>query len=245
MALMRLNFFSEVLARHTYVNIILPENGGNKPFPVLYLLHGLSDNQEAWLRNTSIERYAEGRNLAIVMPTTDRGFYTDTTYGIRHFTYISEELPKILGRYLPLSERREDNYTAGLSMGGYGALKLALRNPDRFSFAAGLSGAYVSREMMEGWDNPDSDLAREMRFVFGDTPKPEDDISRLLEAAAPKPRLFVCCGKKDWLFPVSEGMQKYANGLGYEVTWREDGEYDHEWAYWDLMIQEVLELLPR
>jgi S-formylglutathione hydrolase FrmB len=247
MALMRLNFKSETLGRHTYVNVILPQNGAVKPFPVLYLLHGLTDDQEAWLRNTPIERYAEGRDLAIVMPATDRGFYTDTTYGIKHFTYISEELPALLRQYLPLSDRREDTYAAGLSMGGYGALKLALRNPGRFSFAASLSGALVCREMLEsgivGQTVPD--LMPEMELIFGKTVKPEDDVFRLLETASPKPRLFVCCGEKDelMLYPINNAMRKYAAGLGYNVKWRSDSQAGHSWAYWDLMIQEVLDEL--
>lgn len=258
MALMKLNFFSEVLKRRTYVNILLPQNmreenwdgradSGRPPFPVLYLLHGLSDDQDAWLRNTAIERYASGRNLAVVMPTTDRGFYTDTTYGIKHFTYISEELPKILRQYLPLSERREDNYTAGLSMGGYGALKLALRNPERFSFAASLSGAPMSREMMAGWEKEhdmNSEFSREMRSVFGEEIKPEDDVFRLLESASPKPSLFVCCGMKDGLFAINAALGQHADKLGYDIHWRADEQYNHEWGYWDLMIQEVLDRLP-
>jgi S-formylglutathione hydrolase FrmB len=243
---MRLSFKSEVLGRQTYVNIILPQDGGGKPLPVLYLLHGLGDDQDAWLRNSSIERYAEGRNLAIVMPATDRGFYTDTTYGIKHFTYICEELPKILGQYLPLSEKREENFTAGLSMGGYGALKLALRNPERFSFAAGLSGAYICNETIAAWEkehDPDSDFARELHSIFGAALKPEDDIVHLLETASPKPKLFVCCGKDDFLFPFSLVLRARAVKLGYDLTWREDEGYDHVWEYWDLMIQDVLDKL--
>jgi S-formylglutathione hydrolase FrmB len=237
---MRLDFFSSVLSRQTYVNIILPQKDAGKPYPVLYLLHGLGDDQNAWLRNTSVERYAAGRGLVIVMPTTERGFYTDTAYGIRYFAHISEELPDVLRKYLPLSEKREETYAAGISMGGYGALKLALRYPERFSFAAGLSGAYISRELMESGISNDRELEAELKTVFGGELKPEDDVFRLLERASPKPELFVCCGKEDWLFPISEALAGYAKGLGYSVTWRIDGDYGHEWEYWDIMIQEVL-----
>ena len=258
MSLMRLNFFSEVLGLQTYVNILLPQGttgqgrGWNvytarPPFPVLYLLHGLSDDQDAWLRNTSIERYITGRNLAVVMPATDRGFYTDTAYGVKHFTYISEELPSILKQYLPLSSRREDTYAAGLSMGGYGALKLALRCPERFSFAASLSGALMSREMMDMKDASQGvgpEFAGELKRIFGETIKPEDDIYRLLETADPRPKLFACCGMKDWLFPLSAALAERAEKQGYDFTWRADEQYDHTWDYWDLMIQEVLKMLP-
>ncbi len=258
MTKMTLRFFSEVLGRQTYTNVLLPqamtgeERGWepmktNPPFPVLYLLHGLSDDQEAWLRNTSVERYADRRNLAIVLPTTDRGYYTDTTYGTKYFTYISEELPRILRQYLPLSERREDTYAAGLSMGGYGAMKLALRNPERFSFAASLSGGIINKEMMQRRkrERPDeAELMREFATVFGKTVKPEDDLLRLLECASPKPKLFVCCGKKDIHFKRNVAVKKHAEKLGYDLTWSADEGYGHTWDYWDLMIQKVLDILP-
>src|SRR4051795_10646195 len=113
---------------------------GGEP-PVLYLLHGLSDDHTAWLRNTSIDRYAAARGLAVVMPQVQRSFYADEVHGGRYWTFLSEELPEVVGSFFRVSTRREDTYVAGLSMGGYGALKWALREPHRFAAAASLSGA--------------------------------------------------------------------------------------------------------
>jgi len=257
MSRIRLDFYSEALARQTYVNILLPGSAGwgdetvaRAPLPVLYLLHGLSDNQDSWLRSTAIERYCWGRNLAVVMPTTDRAFYTDTAYGIRHYTYIAEELPLILRRYLPLSQRREDTYAAGLSMGGHGAMKLALRNPERFSFAAAFSTAAVSADLDDLWRvspfmNPE--LKHEMECVFGLKIKPEDDLFRLLErcAAAPvRPKLYACCGERDGILPIATAFAEYAIRLEHEITWETHPGYDHEWPYWDRMIRQVLDMLP-
>src|SRR6476619_7886720 len=106
--------------------------------PVLYLLHGLSDDDTIWLRRTSIERYVAALGLAVVMPQVHRSFYTDEAYGNRYWTYLSEELPEIVHGFFRLSRRREDTFVAGLSMGGYGALKWALRDPGRFAAAASL-----------------------------------------------------------------------------------------------------------
>ncbi|MDR1692013.1 MAG: esterase family protein [Oscillospiraceae bacterium] len=254
MSLLKLNFFSEALGRAVYVNVLLPQATTGKgrgwkafetkpPFPVLYLLHGLSDDQDGWLRQTSIERYAEKRNLAVVLPTTDRGFYTDTAYGTNYFTYISEELPSVLKQYLPLSERREDTYAAGLSMGGYGALKLALRLPQRFSFAASLSGAAnIAARINNG--HITGDFLKEMQSIFGETIKPEDDVFSLLETASPKPKLFVCCGTDDALYESNDAFRTRAGELGYDITWRSDEGDAHEWGYWDRMIQVALNLLP-
>ncbi len=108
---------------------------------MLYLLHGMSDDHTAWLRYTSIERYAARHGLAVVMPAVGRSFYANEAHGHPYWDFLSEELPAVVGRFLRVSDRREDTFVAGLSMGGYGAFKWALRQPERFAAAASLSGA--------------------------------------------------------------------------------------------------------
>jgi S-formylglutathione hydrolase FrmB len=136
MALIHCNFFSEVLKLSTSMYVILPQRTQNQigmqgtvkkdKHPTLYLLHGLSDDHTIWLRRTSIERYVANLGLAVVMPEVHRSFYTDMVNGYNYWTFISEELPEIARSFFPLSDKREDNFVAGLSMGGYGAFKLAL-----------------------------------------------------------------------------------------------------------------------
>ena len=108
---------------------------------MLYLLHGLSDDHTAWLRYTSVERYAAAAGLAVVMPAVNRSFYANEASGGRYWDYVAEELPQIVGNFFRVSQDPADTYVAGLSMGGYGAMKLALTHPDRFAAAATLSGA--------------------------------------------------------------------------------------------------------
>src|SRR3954464_2876128 len=151
MALVRCDFFSDVLGLSTSMTVVLPQatsaqigmtgaaTGGDAP--VLYLLHGLSDDDTIWLRRTSIARYAAPLGLAVVMPQVGRSFYTDEAHGNRYWTFLSEELPAVVGSFFRISDRREDTFVAGLSMGGYGAVKWALRQPERFAAAATLSGA--------------------------------------------------------------------------------------------------------
>lgn len=160
MALIRCNFFAETLELATSMTVLLPqpttaqigvEDGpeDNAPPPVLYLLHGLTDDDTAWTRYTSIERYAAERGLAVVMPQVHRSFYADEAYGMRFWGFLSEELPRIVQRFFRVSDRREDTYVAGLSMGGYGAMRWALRQPERFSAAATLSGALDAAYIQE------------------------------------------------------------------------------------------------
>src|SRR5438105_6350898 len=157
MSFLDFQFFSEALGLTCAAHVILPQAttqqigmaGGRtrEKYPTLYLLHGLSDDHTIWTRRTSIERYAAERNLAVVMPAVGRSFYQDTAGGARCWTFLSEELPAMMRSFFPLSEKRADNFAAGLSMGGYGALRLALTHPEKFAAVASFSGAldYVRR----------------------------------------------------------------------------------------------------
>ncbi len=129
MALLHVNFFSEVLGMSMNMDVILPQRTsgqigmkGNRKdgkYPVLYLLHGMSDDHTIWQRRTSIERYVSELGIAVVMPTVHLSFYTDMKYGINYWTFISIELPSICREFFPnMSDRREDTFAAGLSMGG-------------------------------------------------------------------------------------------------------------------------------
>src|SRR5690349_13077646 len=123
MALFECRFFSESLTLDVTAHVIVPNRGeGRPPFPTLWLLHGLSDDHTAWVRGTSIERHVLEMNLAVVMPAVGRSFYQDMASGPQYWKYVSEELPAAMRHFFPLSPARADNFAAGLSMGGYGAL---------------------------------------------------------------------------------------------------------------------------
>src|SRR5690349_9975630 len=154
MILNEVNFCSETLGLLSSLYVLLPQrplaeaqNKPRKKLRTLYLLHGHSDDHTAWQRYTSIERYAEGLNLAVVMPAVHLSFYNDMAHGGRYWQFISEEVPALVRDTFPLSARREDNFVAGLSMGGYGAFKMALTHPGRFAAAASLSGAVDINEV--------------------------------------------------------------------------------------------------
>ncbi len=241
MALVQCQFYSEVLNLSMSMNVILPQKGKNHP--TLYLLHGLSDNHSIWLRRTSIERYVDGMNLAIVMPEVHRSFYTDMACGGRYWTYISEELPEIAQSMFSLSDKREQTYVAGLSMGGYGAFKLALGKPETFSAGASLSGAldivYRSKDksIISKWEDIFGDL--------NDLPGSENDLFHLSEVVQKskfKPRLYQCCGTEDFLYQDNLNFLDHATKLGLDLTY-EEGPGDHQWGYWDTQIQRVLKWL--
>ena len=164
------HYFSDALGVQVSVFVLLPPmdvmQQKKTKLPCLYLLHGLSDDHTMWMRQTRLEYYARRYRAAIVMPAVNRSFYTDMAQGAKYFTFVSEELPEVMERYFPISDNRKDRFAAGLSMGGYGAMKLGLRCPDRYAAIASFSGAL---EMEKSWqDNRRGDaFLKELDTVFG------------------------------------------------------------------------------
>ena len=246
MALIELKFFSQMLGMQTEAYVVIPQkstngeigikgNGSGKDYKCLYLLHGLSDDHTIWLRRTSIERYAADYGICIVMPSGGRSFYTDMKYGAKYFSYITEELPRVISEFLKVSGKREDTYIAGLSMGGYGALKAALKKPETYCAAAGLSSvADIKCGMFEDALLP----------VFGDginIPDEEDlfFLAEKTDKTPVKPRIFMGVGTEDFLYDAYVKLKEKFEQYGYDFTYRESSG-SHNWAFWDEYIQYVL-----
>ncbi len=253
MALIQCDFFSNVLGLSMSMNVILPQDTNRQigmegktrdgKLPCLYLLHGLSDDHSIWLRRTSIERYVADKAIAVVMPAAHKSWYCDLKTGDRYWEYISEEVPQLTREFFPISDKREDNFVAGLSMGGYGAFKLALNKPEQYSAAASLSGSvYI------GWEaNPEKD--QNMKLAFDSEEGFKTSINNLVHVAQelnnstkPKPRLYQCCGTEDFLYEDNQKYKAILEKLDFDYTYEEDPG-SHGWGYWDMKIQRVLDWL--
>jgi S-formylglutathione hydrolase FrmB len=254
MALIRCDFSSEALELGTSMTVVLPESASNQigitghdtsaPPPVLYLLHGLTDDDTAWTRYTSIERYAAARGLAVVMPQVHRSFYADEAHGGKFWTFLSEELPAVVSSFFRVSTRRDDTFVAGLSMGGYGAFKWALRQPERFAAAASLSGALDLAHIYE-WDKRPH-MVELVGRVFADRPvagTPDDLLHLLATSGGDLPRLLLRCGTEDHLLAQNERFVAACREHDVELD-AGFGPGAHEWGYWDAQIQAVLDWLP-
>ena len=257
MAFLQTQFYSAALNVASTVNVILPEPnqgigvtaGAEDALPkVLYLLHGYSDDHSIWMRRTSVERYAAEHNLAVVMPAVNHSFYCNELHGERYWDYVSEELPRTMHRFFRLSSRPEDTYVAGLSMGGYGAMRLALTYPERFAAAASFSGAVDlveevekglrTQKHLERWANLAEDLTK--------TRNSEIDNLYLLKknAGAPrKPRLYVSCGTADFLYGQHQRFIPALQENGWDVTHYEKPDTGHEWAFWDEQIKRFIDFI--
>lgn len=257
MALIHCHFFSQVLGLMSTMSVILPDPRPleasvtpqiqQERYPTLYLLHGLSDDHTTWQRRTSIERYVEGLNLAVVMPAVQRSFYTDMVTDQRYWTFISEEVPAFARHFFPLSEVRDENYVAGLSMGGYGAFKLALTYPERYAAASSLSGALDVVRLAQAEQTAGQN---ELKHIFGEANALADSpndlfylAKQIVEQGRPRPSLYQWCGTEDFLYADNVHFREHTESLGLAVTY-EEGPGGHEWSYWDAQIQQVLAWLP-
>ncbi len=213
---------------------------GITPLPVLYLLHGMSDDHTTYCRRTSVERYVAGRKVAVVMPDAGNSFYSDEVHGYRYWEFISEELPLVVKSFFKISDRREETFVAGHSMGSFGAAKLALNHPDRYSKAAMLSGGIFLADVIDR--QPDV-----VDRVFGsatEISKGCNDLPRmakeLAESKGPRPEFFTACGTKDMVYESHRKMAPYLKQLGFSVVDREQEGAFHEWSFWDSILPEVI-----
>lgn len=254
MALIQATFSSSTLKRMVPIQVILPiEMRETGPFPTLYLLHGVTGNCTDWVTRTNILRYAESKALAVVMPSGDNSFYIDrpesqNCYG----AFIGQELVEITRKMFPLSPRREDTFIAGLSMGGYGAIRNGLKYHETFSCAAGLSTANVAEGIENRTNDTPNYLARRdfAESLFGDLTKvsssdknPRWLIDHLAASGAAIPKIFLACGTEDPLLEGNHTLRDFLQKAGADVTY-EEGPGSHEWDFWDRYIRRVLDWLP-
>jgi len=242
-AILRVGFFAKSIQKQTNMTVILPEDTEKAgPYPVLYLLHGLSDDDTIWARRTSIERYVAGMPLIVVMPDSGRGFYTDAKRGPAYESHIMKDVLGFMDRFFPTIPERRGRVIGGLSMGGYGSMKLALKHPDCFCSVAAHSSVFdMARSLLR------PERTEELSLIFGDDPAVGDnDVLRLAEQIDRKllPAIRFDCGMDDWLIQDNRAFHQHLAKLGIEHEYAEFPG-GHEWGYWDAHIQEALKFHAR
>ena len=235
MAFFHGTIFSKSLDMHTSIRVIVPDFSRMQDCKILYLLHGWSGDSSDWTRHTLVERYAEEKGFAVVMPETHNSFYMDSTNpnGPNYFSYIADELPRRCEQIFGLEHVREKTFVAGLSMGGYGALKCGLSRPDRYAACASFSGAVniqavaqSTRTDVEPMDvKEDSDLWK---------------LAVQTNALAEKPRILTTCGLSDFLYQDNLAFRDWMRKLDYTFTYME-WPGDHDWRFWDESLQKALD----
>ena len=255
MALLQVNYLSQSLFRLVPLNVVLPsdkmsyDRSGycipkDYKFKTLYLMHGLLGNYTGWITNTRIQRWAEDKNLAVVMPSGENSFYVNSTTNNNDYgEFIGRELVEITRKMFPLSDKREDTFIGGLSMGGFGALRNGLKYSDTFSHIIALSSA------VHLFESDARQVAGE-NSVFGDLEKaarsdknPEVVLKQLVAEGKEKPRIYMSCGVDDSLLEANRHFRDLLLENDFDLEYHERPGA-HTWDYWDAEIKPFLNWLP-
>ena len=254
-----IQFASKLVGKTLPYNVLLPLDynqplAKTKRYPVVYLLHGLTGHYNNWIEHTRLTDYAAGYDFIIVMPEGNNGWYTDSASAPseKYESYILEELIPDVEQRFRASNAREGRAIAGLSMGGYGALKFAVKHPELFAFAASMSGALDAASWTEADLKGFEFIWRTLEPVYGaanSETRAANDLGKLyreLPAAriAALPYIYLDCGTEDGLLQTNRG---FADIL---VKQKIPHEYrqlpgNHAWTYWDAQVQEVLRIAAR
>lgn len=252
MAFGEFHYFNPALRKMEAVSIILPElNQGSGPFAVMYLLHGLSDDNSVWSRRTSIERYVQGLPLMVVMPNGGRSFYVDAPGGPAYDTAIARDLIRFIDTRFNTIADRKGRVVCGLSMGGYGALHLALGHPDLFCAAVSHSGALqYGHENLEDRQpqSPEEEAwITECVRILGPSPRGgPNDLYALAERVPleKRPALRIDCGHDDYLLQANRDFHAHLTAIGYPHEY-EEFPGAHTWEYWDRHVQDAIAFFAR
>ncbi|GAC1466309.1 MAG: hypothetical protein NVSMB9_06710 [Isosphaeraceae bacterium] len=242
MAFATIHYFSRSLQKASSFNVLFPDDPMiPRPWGTFYLLHGLSDDHTIWTRRTSIERYVQGLPLVVVMPDGGRGWYTNAQRppGYRYEDDLIQDVVGLVDRTFPVKAERGGRAIGGLSMGGYGAVKIGLKHHEMFASVNSHSGALG----MAGRDVEKSkDLGPEFTMIFGDKAKggPED-LFALTERIdhGRIPALRIDCGKEDFLIEDNRAFHRHLESAHLRHEY-EEFPGGHDWAYWDLHVREAV-----
>lgn len=271
MAVIDINFYSNYLRRNVSIKAILPidkfsftgdEQWNGQPFKTLYLLHGAFDDQNSWLNNSRILRWASEKNLAVIFPAGENMFFIDapgingeprkSSVGEEYSKFIGEELIEFSRNLFPLSRKREDTFIGGLSMGGYGAIYNGCIYNHVFSHIAALSPALMIDDAISSTYRK-AILLRNRAFFerfYGnlDNLKESDHnlhylIERMVKENIQLPEIYLSCGNRDHLFERVKEFSSFITNLGVKCTF-EEAQGDHNWDFWDEYIQHIINWLP-
>lgn len=270
MAFFRGDVFSYALDKMTSLNVFLPHDDlprlqvTDKPMRTLVLLHGLQGNASFWSRYSSIERYAQAHNIALIIPEGEMSMFINMKHGLDYGTYYGKELKEIVGKLFNVPTDWEHYSIAGFSMGGYGALRLSLQYPEEFSHCMCIAGAFMLggekhlKELREwkGSDDrpvpydPEYELQRtfkkscEAAYGINMEPSPDTDLIQLAKTAVESgkelPKILMTSGTEDFLHDVSLEYSEYFRSIGLEHElhiW--SGE--HCWKFVDESMRDYID----
>ena len=259
MVLFRGDVKCKSLQRRTSISVILPSDNIHflqdaeeivpQPYRTLYLLHGLYGSDDIFLANTSIQKFAEDHGIAIVIPCGENSFYVDNVSAHAYYgEYVGSELLDITRNIFPLSDKREDTFIAGFSMGGYGAIRNGLKYFQNFSKIGMISSALITDDIVSY--TSDDNVLRSREFyesIFGnlDEIKGSDmDPKALIDDCDEIPDIFMACGYDDFLHDKNVDYYEFLKSRDVNVDFIE-APGEHTWEFCDRYIKEFIKTLVR
>ncbi len=261
MAITTTRYLSPALGRYVTFTAVIPfedydlfMNKNEHPFtdvhplPALYLLHGITGDDRDWIYGTQITEFAREHRLAVIMPDGQNNFYVDNNPCECWGRFIGEELVAMTRAFFPLSDRREDTYIGGLSMGGYGALRNGLRYSHTFSKIIALSSALIMEDAINSTEEAEVNFSKRSYYnrIFGGDvsklPGSDMDIETLFLKNQQPTDIFMAVGKDDFLLGKNRKFKKFLEDHGASLTYYED-EGGHEWNFWNRNIEKALQWL--
>lgn len=259
MALLQVNYFSEALMKITTFHILLPNDlqpimtQGNKNYErnikTLYLLHGLSGCTLDWMLGSRAQEMSMKYNLAIVMPSGDNSFYLDGKESGREYgRFVGEELVNYVSKTFVLSDKKEDVYIGGLSMGGFGAIHTGIKYHDTYHKIFALSSAMIIHNIKDKKSNFQDTLANYeyYKLNFGDLSKleqsennPEHLVKMLKKENKQIPSIFMACGTEDFLLQENRKFHEFLINQDVEVVYQENKGM-HDWKFWNEYLEPAI-----
>lgn len=251
---------SQYLDRYTDLNVLVP----NKPkdlspaefyrsgekYRVLWLLHGHGSDYSDWQRKSNIELYSRDYNLIVVMPSVGNTLYTSfdlPMMSLDSYHYLTEELMPLVYGWFPASDKPEDNFIAGFSMGSMGTFKFVANNPGLFAGAACLSGCPVNFREVPTEGDPLSGVVQEALLANGGSMEAllasaDNAWDRLVENKDQLPPIYCCCGTADPFYEADYvPFKRHAQEAGLPITFHETDGAGHDFWFWDPQIRRALE----
>ena len=243
-------FPSAALGRSMQYRIVLPSSYLLQPQSrprVLYLLHGRGGSYTNWQTMSHIAEAASLSSFILVMPPGDESYYLNAAYkpDSRYEDYITQDLIRDVELHYRVTTERSGRAIAGVSMGGFGAVSLALKHPEMYFFAGSLSGPMDFAERGFNFNNPDKSMVDTRLFGFGIMRRKEDPlhlIRRFRSRQEEVPFLFIACGLQDGLIDVNRAFAKRLDATSIPHIYSE-ASGGHNWTYWNAEAQHLLSAL--
>ncbi len=241
MAHLKLTMESETLRLPVSLDILMPQGRGG--YKTLYLLHGAGGDCESWLLRSRVADYCMNTNIAVVCPSGDNRFYVNNVNGRDYGNYIADELVNFMEKTFSVSDRMEDRYIGGMSMGAYGAFYAALNRPNQYRAAFSYSG------LLDISKREQDPQGLDLFPVFGEELEREDnefDILKVIHKSGylvdNKTNFYISCGLSDERIGMSRDCYKVMKDAGFKVSYKES-EGKHDFDYWDSCIKDTIELI--